>query len=137
MVWLHLHSIIPLYPLKGNERLLELFEYPSNSHAILKTRNGSLKPFIHAPRNVYVLFSRNFDPLDGNVVNQTKIKLEPGNQNQENPHIWYSFIFKNHCVKRVCVWSYSGPHFPTFGLNTEDTSYPSVFSPNAGKCGLE
>ena len=24
-----------------------------------------------------------------------------------------------HCVKSVRVWSYSGPFFPTFGLNTE------------------
>ena len=25
----------------------------------------------------------------------------------------------NHCVKSVHIWSYSGPHFPVFGLNTE------------------
>ena len=24
----------------------------------------------------------------------------------------------NHCVKSVRIWSFSGPHFPTFGLNT-------------------
>ena len=24
-----------------------------------------------------------------------------------------------HCVKSVCIWSYSGPYFPVFGLNTE------------------
>ena len=30
----------------------------------------------------------------------------------------------NHCVKRVRIQSYSGPYFPTFGLNT-------------GKCGPE
>ena len=24
-----------------------------------------------------------------------------------------------HCMKRVRIWSYSGPHFPPFGLNTE------------------
>ena len=24
-----------------------------------------------------------------------------------------------HCVKSVCVRSHFGPHFPTFGLNTE------------------
>ena len=24
-----------------------------------------------------------------------------------------------HCVKSVRIWSYSGPHFPVFGLNTE------------------
>ena len=39
-----------------------------------------------------------------------------------------------HCVKRVRVRSYSGPHFPAFGLNTE-RYYLSVFSPNAGKYG--
>ena len=24
-----------------------------------------------------------------------------------------------HCMKKVRIWSYSGPHFPPFGLNTE------------------
>ena len=24
-----------------------------------------------------------------------------------------------HCVKSACIWSYSGPHFLVFGLNTE------------------
>ena len=24
-----------------------------------------------------------------------------------------------HCVKSVCIRSFSGPYFPTFGLNTE------------------
>ena len=42
--------------------------------------------------------------------------------------IWY------YCVKSVRTRSYSGPHFPAFGLNTE-RYYFSVFSPNAGKCG--
>ena len=36
------------------------------------------------------------------------------------------------CVKSVRVRSNSGPHFSTFGLNTE-----TVFSQNAGKCGPE
>ena len=26
---------------------------------------------------------------------------------------------ENRCVKSVCIWSYTGPHFPAFGLNTE------------------
>ena len=26
---------------------------------------------------------------------------------------------KTHCVKSVCIRSYSGPYFPTFRLNTE------------------
>ena len=25
--------------------------------------------------------------------------------------------FKWHCIKSVRIWSYSGPHFPAFGLN--------------------
>ena len=36
------------------------------------------------------------------------------------------------CVKSVRIRSNSGPHFSTFGLNTE-----TVFSQNAGKCGPE
>ena len=38
-----------------------------------------------------------------------------------------------HCVKSVRIQSYSGPHFPPFGMNTGDAPYLSVFSPNAGK----
>ena len=26
---------------------------------------------------------------------------------------------KQHCVKSVRIWSYSDPHFPAFGLNSE------------------
>ena len=33
-----------------------------------------------------------------------------------------------HCVESVHIRSYSGPHFPAFGLNT---------SPNVRKCGPE
>ena len=28
-------------------------------------------------------------------------------------------IINHHCVKSVCIRSYSGPYFPAFGLNTE------------------
>ena len=28
-------------------------------------------------------------------------------------------MYSCHCVKSVCIRSYSGPHFPAFGLNTE------------------
>ena len=31
---------------------------------------------------------------------------------------WYDDAFF-HCVKSIRIWSYSGPHFPAFGLNTE------------------
>ena len=50
-----------------------------------------------------------------------------------------------HCVKSVHTRSFSGPYFPTFGLNPErygvslhtQSKYLSVFSPNAGKHGTE
>ena len=38
-----------------------------------------------------------------------------------------------HCVKSVRIQAFSGPYFPTLGLNKEI----SVFSPNAGKYGPE
>ena len=43
----------------------------------------------------------------------------------------------SHSLKSSRIWSYSGPHFPVFGLNTERFGYLSVFSPNAGKYGPE
>ena len=44
------------------------------------------------------------------------------------------------CVKSARIRSYSGPHFPAFGLNTERyriQEYLSVFSSNAEKCRSE
>ena len=35
-----------------------------------------------------------------------------------------------HCVKSVSIRSYSGPHFPAFGLNAERYSNTQIFSPN-------
>ena len=44
---------------------------------------------------------------------------------RNNSKIWETRkIFANiasHCVKTVRIWSFSGPYFPTFGLNTGDT----------------
>ena len=37
----------------------------------------------------------------------------------QDPMIFCSKTRKWHCVKSVRIRSYSGPHFPTFGLNTE------------------
>ena len=61
---------------------------------------------------------------------------------------WYK---EYHCVKSFFIWSSSGQYYPAFELNTEryevslciqsewrrDTSYLSIFSPNAEKYGLE
>ena len=46
-----------------------------------------------------------------------------------------------HCAKRVRIWSYSGPYFPAFGLNTErglhaffiDNTFISSFRLKFGK----
>ena len=35
-----------------------------------------------------------------------------------------------HCAKSVCIWSYSGPHFPALGLNTERISMRIRITPN-------
>ena len=37
------------------------------------------------------------------------------------------------CVKSVCIWSYSGPYFPTFRLNTERYAVSLLLSLNAEK----
>ena len=37
----------------------------------------------------------------------------------------------SHCVKSVRIWSFSGPHFSTFGLNTERSG---VSLPIQSKC---
>ena len=39
---------------------------------------------------------------------------------------------RRHCVKSVHVWSYSGLHFPAFGLNTE---WYGVCLPIQSECG--
>ena len=33
--------------------------------------------------------------------------------------VWFNKPYAMHCVKRVRIRSYSGPHFSAFGLNTE------------------
>ena len=50
--------------------------------------------------------------------------------------IWEIFLFIIHCVKNVQIESFSGPYFPTYGLNiyvvnlriqSEKTSYLDTF----------
>ena len=42
-------------------------------------------------------------------------------------------IFAYHCVKSVRIRNFSGPYFPTSGLNAESSKY--LFGLNAGKDG--
>ena len=48
------------------------------------------------------------------------------------------FLCQFHCIKSVCIRSYSGPHFSCIFLHSDrirrDTEYLSIFSPNVGKC---
>ena len=51
-----------------------------------------------------------------------------------------SSVFKNLSLRKKCpyselFWSAYFTDFPTFGQNTEDTVYLSVFSTNVEKCG--
>ena len=49
-----------------------------------------------------------------------------------------SIIYVTYTACKVSNYGlFSGPYFPAFGLNTERYSYPSIFSPNAGKYGQE
>ena len=47
------------------------------------------------------------------------------------------FTADQHCVKRVRIRSYTGPHFPRIFLHSNcirrDTEYLSIFSTNVGK----
>ena len=45
---------------------------------------------------------------------------------------WRLKHFASHCVKSVCIRSYSGTHFPAFGLNMERYS---VSLRNQSECG--
>ena len=38
-----------------------------------------------------------------------------------------------YCVKCVRIWSYSGPHFPTFGLNTKRQGVSLRIQSESGK----
>ena len=44
-----------------------------------------------------------------------------------------TYWFKFYYVKKVSIWSYSGPHFPAFGLNTERYSVSIRIQSEFGK----
>ena len=53
---------------------------------------------------------------------------------KEEPHL----TFKRHTAWKLSKYGViSGSYFPAFELNTRDTPYVSVVSPNAGKYGSE
>ena len=45
---------------------------------------------------------------------------------------WFNLMISYHCIRSIRIWSFAGPYFPAFKLNTP---YLSIFSPNEGKCG--
>ena len=44
-----------------------------------------------------------------------------------------SLLAHFHCVKGVFIWSFSGPHFPAFGLTTERYSVSYRIQSECGK----
>ena len=51
-------------------------------------------------------------------------------------HLSTPFVINHvawHCVKRICIRSYSGPNFPEFGLNTERYSVSLRIQSECGK----
>ena len=42
-------------------------------------------------------------------------------------------LSSSHCIKSACIRSYSGPHFPAFGLNTERYSLSHRIQSECGK----
>ena len=44
-----------------------------------------------------------------------------------------TYIRRSHCVKGVCIRTYSGPHFPAFGLNKERYSVSLRIQSECGK----
>ena len=58
--------------------------------------------------------------LGSNFTGSYKKKCVQQNCISENLlNILGVFVNEQHCVKSVHIWSYSGPHFPAFGRNTE------------------
>ena len=45
--------------------------------------------------------------------------IEHRNYSKFNVDVLLHELDQEHCVKSVPIWSFSGPHFPAFGLNTE------------------
>ena len=61
---------------------------------------------------------------NGDVIRSTSVKVYQKNNNKTFIMKWsfqHLVLLETtiHCVKSVRIWSYSGPHFPAFGLNKE------------------
>ena len=58
----------------------------------------------------------------------TKREEDQSESHMINRHLYYNNLVKCHCVKSVCIRSYTGPY---------SVEYLSVFSPHARKYGTE
>ena len=104
--------------------LIELFEWFKNDfrdNTLIKIVTKILK--LKTPKTYSKTLLRN-RILENNSPKQLFISLL--RTSKENTR-------KNHFVKSVRIWSYSGPHFPAFGQNSERYKNLSVISLNAGK----
>ena len=61
-----------------------------------------------------------------NLTTTQKKKIKIKNEKPQKKDIRTILTFILHCVKSVCIWSYSGPYFPAFRLKLHfhTTSYP-------------
>ena len=76
------------------------------------------------------------------LINMKKKLLRDGKTKDSNIDFYKYVILEHlysklHYVKSVRIQSYSGPQFPTFGLNTEGYGVSLHIQSEAGKCGPE
>ena len=63
------------------------------------------------------IFSSKLEQIQQNIKGKLNERIL---QNELKDYWSYkTFGILRDCVKNVSIWSFSGPHFPAFGLNTE------------------
>ena len=73
-------------------------------------------------------------PIDASQEQQIiTIKYIRQSQYIKISHQFFQEIHIKHCVKSVCIWSFSGPYFPAFGLNRERCSVSLRIDSKCGK----
>ena len=93
-----------------NKSVIKMFKFPQNGK--------------HAMQNVW---SKNSNYVSHTVVAYTPVPtydIHPSTHDKRHPR---------YCVKSVRIRSYSGLHFPSFGINTERYSVSLCIYPECGK----
>ena len=102
-----LHDLVPFVQFKSREK------YPKRNVTFSKVAGFSLQLYLLKVTLLQGCFSR-------------FLNCSHGTKSRNAPIIWQDpkyasvgFIKAGHCVEKVCIRSFSGPHFSAFGLNTE------------------